>query len=221
MKRRDYIPHSDEELLEWLNGLVENAPVFAPLWDVPVNAIDDLNTKTGTFKTALAVANSSRHNHPDIVKKNLARDEVVEAARQYVNRHIRGNLLVTDVQRAICRLPIYDDDPTPSSNPTSTPVKKRIDHPTEGQVRIWIQDSITGLSLKPDGVHGWEARLKVCTERILHRDQLDQSTFVTHNPMVLQFDDYQIGMILSITFRYENTRGVKGPWSEIYYIIIS
>jgi hypothetical protein len=221
MRTQDYIPRSEDERASWLSNFAEKGTTYASLWDVPLDAFNALNTKTGKYIAALKVAKDPRHSPVDIAKKNAAEEEAVEEARKLYKHYIVGNDKVTDDQRIDCRLPVYDTDLTPSDTPTSTPEKKRIDHPTEGQVRIWIQDSITGLSLKPDGVHGWEARLKVCAERILHRDQMDQSMFVTHNPMVLQFDDYQLGMILSITFRYENTRGVKGPWSEIYYIIIS
>jgi hypothetical protein len=221
MRRKDYLPGKEKDLLVWMLNFLAKVMLFLSKWKVPATEADDMNDKIGRFKAAKEVVDDKAHTQQDVDKKNMVKKEAIGSVRLFVNYHINGNPNVTLDQRKVCGLTVPDNDPTLSPDPTSTPVKKRVDHPTEGQVRIWIEDSITGLSVKPDGVHGWEARLKVCAERILHRDQLDRSEFVTHNPLVLQFDDYQLGMIISITFRYENTRGVKGPWSEIYYIIIS
>jgi hypothetical protein len=41
------------------------------------------------------------------------------------------------------------------------------------------------------------------------------SAFDTHTPLTLSFENDQRGQTLYFALRWENTRGEKGPWSNI------
>jgi hypothetical protein len=218
---KDYLPHGDVPFYEWVKNFLIYVLMYLVKWGLPAGCADRLNELLGKYKLALEVAHDARHSTQDIEKKNEAKEELMAEVRYFVGMYIVYNKNITSDERKVCGLPIYDNTWTPSPDPTTFPVKKKVVRLAEGRIGIYIQDSATGESTKPDGVHGWEILYVVSTQKAMHRDEMTKSTFVTHNPAVLQFDDHQLGMILSFTIRYENTRGVKGPWSEIYYIIIS
>jgi hypothetical protein len=50
--------------------------------------------------------------------------------------------------------------------------------------------------------------------------QLRRFAFTTASPLRLGFEGNQRGKRLYFALRWENTRGVKGPWSEILDTII-
>jgi hypothetical protein len=49
---------------------------------------------------------------------------------------------------------------------------------------------------------------------------LTHSAFDTHTPLTLEFEEEERGKILWYAVRWENTRGEKGPWSEIMSVVI-
>jgi hypothetical protein len=217
----DYFPRGDAPFLVWVKNFITSVLLYLIKWGLPPDCLDRMKILLKQYDDALEVAHDARHNSQDIAKKNEAKDALEAEVRHFVGMYIAYNKLVTDDERVVCRLPIRDKHLTPAANPTSCPVLWKVDHPAQGRIRIWIHDSVTGRSTKPDKVHGYEIRYKVSHVRVEHWSELDQSTFATRSPAMLQFDDYQLGQIVSFSMRYENTRGVKGPWSEIYYVIIS
>jgi hypothetical protein len=44
--------------------------------------------------------------------------------------------------------------------------------------------------------------------------------FDTDSPLEIEFDEADRGKIVWFAVRWENTRGQKGPWSEIFFAII-
>ncbi|MDR0743629.1 MAG: hypothetical protein LBF05_04640, partial [Tannerella sp.] len=51
-------------------------------------------------------------------------------------------------------------------------------------------------------------------------DELIHSSFVIHTPFTLTFDESERGKKVYFILRWENTRGQKGPWSEIVSAVI-
>jgi hypothetical protein len=51
-------------------------------------------------------------------------------------------------------------------------------------------------------------------------EDLIHSAFDTRSPFTLSFDENQRGKTVYFCLRWENTRGEKGPWSEIVSGII-
>jgi hypothetical protein len=44
--------------------------------------------------------------------------------------------------------------------------------------------------------------------------------FDTNSPLDIEFTEEDRGKVVWFAVRWENTRGEKGPWSEIYFAII-
>jgi hypothetical protein len=75
-------------------------------------------------------------------------------------------------------------------------------------------------SAKLEGQHGIEAVYRVGGERPTHISELTHSVFDTDSPLEIEFDEADRGKIVWFAVRWENTRGEKGPWSEIFFAII-
>jgi hypothetical protein len=73
---------------------------------------------------------------------------------------------------------------------------------------------------KPFGQHGAEFGWEISDTPIVNVEDLTHSTFDTHSPIVLEFKGDQRGKTLWYAARWENTRGLKGPWSPIESVII-
>jgi peptide methionine sulfoxide reductase MsrA len=54
----------------------------------------------------------------------------------------------------------------------------------------------------------------------VHIKEVTRSYFDTHTPLVIEFDEEDRGKTFWYAVRWENTRGEKGPWSEIMSAII-
>jgi hypothetical protein len=68
--------------------------------------------------------------------------------------------------------------------------------------------------------HGVEIASVIADSKPLEIDDLNRSSFDTHTPMILSFKESERGKTLWYAARWENTRGEKGPWSEIFSVVI-
>ncbi|MDR2086381.1 MAG: hypothetical protein LBP72_04315 [Dysgonamonadaceae bacterium] len=73
---------------------------------------------------------------------------------------------------------------------------------------------------KPHGVHGAELIYSVLETPPTSYDNLTKSAFDTASPYTFTFDLPDTGKTLYVAVRWENSRGEKGPWSNIQSAII-
>jgi hypothetical protein len=73
---------------------------------------------------------------------------------------------------------------------------------------------------KPAGQHGVEIRWAILDAAPDSISKLVNSSFDTHTPFTLEFDENQRGKTVWFCLCWENTRGEKGPWSEIVSAVI-
>jgi hypothetical protein len=69
-------------------------------------------------------------------------------------------------------------------------------------------------------VHGAEICWAVLDTPPVNWSQLVNSSFDTASPFRLSFEGEMRGRRLYFALRWENTRGAKGPWSEIQDTVI-
>jgi hypothetical protein len=218
---QDYIPRSEDERASWLSNFSEKGTTYAPLWDVPLDAFSALNTKTGKYIAALKVAKDPRHSQVDIAKKDEAEAEAIEEARKVYKHYIVGNDKVTNPQRVDCRLPVYDKIPTHVVLPYTYPALKELIQKIKACIEVHAVDSESGKKSKAAYVQGVEVAFWIGPNRVEHIRELLRSLFVMHLSFSIQLTDDDSTQYLSFAMRYENKRGEKGPWSPIYYVVIS
>jgi hypothetical protein len=73
---------------------------------------------------------------------------------------------------------------------------------------------------KPPGQHGAEIDWAILDAPPASIKDLVNSAFDTHTPFTLEFDENERGKTVYFCLRWENTRGQKGPWSEIQSAIV-
>jgi hypothetical protein len=73
---------------------------------------------------------------------------------------------------------------------------------------------------KPADVHGARIRWAILDAPPRNVEDLRQSSFATHSPFMLEFDESKRGNTLYFVLCWEITRGEKGVWGEIGYAII-
>jgi hypothetical protein len=133
---------------------------------------------------------------------------------------LRGNPLVTDDDLNAMGLPERSSGGRqPSPDPTTT-VEAEVATPSPGVVEIHFRNAESEHRAKPEGVHGAEIKWLISDTPPAGWDALTNSVFDTRTPYVFSFAYEDRGKRLYYALRWENTRGVKGPWNEIQSVII-
>ena len=73
---------------------------------------------------------------------------------------------------------------------------------------------------KPKGQQGAELRYVISDVPIVDYEDLVHSAFDTNSPLTLEFAGHERGKFVYFAFRWENTRGEKGPFSPIMSVMI-
>jgi hypothetical protein len=89
-----------------------------------------------------------------------------------------------------------------------------------GIIDIHFFDKGSEKKGKPFGVQGAEMISAVLDTPPASRAELTQSSFDTHSPFRLTFEESQRGKLFYYCLRWENTTGEKGPWNEIQSVLI-
>jgi hypothetical protein len=220
MNNADYIPRSDGKFLTWVKNLFAYVVAHATAWNLNPASWAHIDPPMITaYEDALTKAGDPNRGKADVLVKNQTRDALKKETRKYVKGFLEYNPLVTDDDRERMGLPVHDPKPTPVSDPDTMPVAT-VKTPSPGVVECHFVDSKSGKKAKPAGVHGCEFRWIISYTAPTDWEQLIHSSFSTRTPIRISFEGNDRGKTIYFALRWENTRGVKGPWSEIANAII-
>jgi hypothetical protein len=132
---------------------------------------------------------------------------------------LKSSPLVTDDDRRSMGIEIRDASWTPVKPPKTYP-EFTVDSSMIRCLRISFRDLGSKSKAKPYGVHGAEIRWAILDKPPVLVEELVHSNFDTHSPFELTFTDHERGKSVYFCLRWENTRGEKGPWSEIVMAIV-
>jgi hypothetical protein len=223
MNKTDYIPRKDKDFLAWFINLLKNLFPSLARFGVPPDVYQELAAKRDTFSNKLALADDPATRTKGVVKeKNDVRKDLKHTVRQFVKQYLANNPAVTNKDRDDMGLPIYKSGRTPAPVPAKKP-----DFTLEAaggsrlDVHYHAHDEEQGTrNAKPFGVHGVEIAWAILDTPPTSYTDLVHSAFDTRSPYTFQFDLSDAGKRLYCCLRWENTRGIKGPWSEIVSAII-
>jgi hypothetical protein len=219
MRRQDYIPQSDGKFSEWVKNLLIYILAHASEWGLDPSTYAELERLLSIYEAAYEKAESPNRGSADVLAKNESRNALKKAARQYVREYLINNHLITDEDRKLMGLPVHDTKPTPAPAST-TPPKAVAKQPSAAVVEIHFQDAESDNRAKPKGQTGAEIAWVISDEKPADWDDLIHSSFCTRSPLRLSFKATDRGKNLYFALRWQNTRGIKGPWSEIASTII-
>jgi hypothetical protein len=150
--------------------------------------------------------------------KNAARKKYEKLLRLLV-RNIKASTRISDEERRAMGIAIpLSGKLTPK--PT-TCLDVDIDTSILRCLTVHFRDQGSERRAKPKGIHGCEIRWAILNAPPVSIDNLLHTALATRSPYMLEFSESQRGQVVWFCLRWENTRGEKGPWSEIVSAIIS
>ncbi|MDR3351224.1 MAG: hypothetical protein LBN98_06275, partial [Prevotellaceae bacterium] len=214
MSGKKFLPTNDQSFLEWVINFMAALLNILPRVGFPYDVYYALNDRLTVFSEKLHIAEApATRTKAAVQEKNEARKSLEDYLRQAIAEYLTYNHLVTDADRDNLGLPIHKKKHTPA------PVAKT--YP-------WVQVIINlirhlrfdfggseGSKAKPEGQHGMELAGRIGGEKPASVHELTLSYFDTHTPLTIDFEEEDRGKTFWYAVRWENTTGLKGPWSEI------
>jgi hypothetical protein len=143
-----------------------------------------------------------------------------EAYRQLYTGFLKSSPLVTDKDLLEMGLPErHSGGGKPAPLPT-TLVEASVVPIGPGIIEIHFRDKGSDSKAKPAGVHGAEIAWAILDTPPADWSELVHSSFDTHTPLRMTFENHLRGKTLYFALRWENTTGEKGDWNEIQSVII-
>ena len=220
MTRKDYIPGNDAELLVWSKKTLayitaNHTRVKAPAMEPEVSdMIDDYEGK-------LTAAQDPNHGKIDTLRKNEAKKPLVKAFRTYIQGFWAKNPYVTNVDREQIGLNIPDTTPTTVGDPQGQ-AEAEVSYTGNGQLRLRIKH-IEWTPLDPKADYGHRIYYSVCAPEETppaSADDLTKSRFARGKRAVFNFPPTDAHKIAYFAIRYENSKGIAGPWGPMFSAII-
>jgi hypothetical protein len=213
MENKDYIPSHDEDFDTLQNNVYTTASSKASQWLIASQVLSDLTPPRQRWSTAFAAYRNPQTRTPAVTQEKIdARKAYVSHFRVFVQGQLMHNPRVSDADIRSMGLPVHDRMPTPSPDPDVEPGIEVIAH-APGILEF-------KFGKKGKGMHGVEFRWILSETAPTDWSELTHSEFATHSPLRLSFEGHDRGKQLYFAARWENTRGVKGPWTEITMAII-
>jgi hypothetical protein len=210
-----FIPGADAAFNSWQSILIAYAIANKVSFNIPDNALDTLLQLKDVWDVKFALAdNPETRTSPIVIAKNEAKQNYEKELRAFIKAFLQYNPAVTDEDRANMGLPIHSTSRKPVPVPTTYP-ESEVDSSVIRRLSIRFRDLGKKTIAKPYGVHGAEIRWAILSETPSGVDKLVNSAFDTHTPFTIEFKEEERGQSFYFCLRWENTRGDKGPWSEI------
>jgi hypothetical protein len=218
----DYLPHGDQPFMTYVDNftaVVERRGLS--YYGVPTDVYNNVAMLRDDYRVRLLLAESPDSRTKGTIDDKTAAHTKLEAAfRQMVQQYFTHNTNLTPKDHDDLGLPIHDTKPTRVPVPTTRVIVK-IELNGPGEIILHIRDDHEAKSsAKPFGVHGCEVCWIVSDVPITDWEQLTKSSFTTTSKLKLLFGSLERGKTIYFAARWENTRGEKGPWSEIQSAII-
>lgn len=216
----DYIPKPDETFHEWQSLLLSVIAAHATDWGITLSVLAPVNSLRNEWVEHWTLASHpSTRTSVTILAKTETRKSYEAALRGLVRSYLINNPAVTDADRVSMGLPVHDRKPSPVPTPATVP-EFEVKMPVPRRLEIHFRDTGSTRRAKPPGVHGVEIRWALLKESPASLDELTRSGFDTRSPYTLDFDENHRGQSVYLALRWENSRGEKGPWSDIARAII-
>jgi len=220
MKRKDYMPENDELFNNLQNNVYEAAKANTEEWLIPLELLTGLNLPRTRWLGALAKSRNPETRTSAVTQeKNDAKRAYTAILRPFIQGQLMHNSKVTDADRRAMGLPVYDRTPTKPPVPASRP-ELRVVFSQFTQHCLYVRDSLLTGRAKPPHVVGYELWRKIggSTEPLFEEMQLVE--LVLRSPHIVEYTSAERGQTVWYFVRWVNTRGEKGPRSEIISAIV-
>lgn len=218
MYKPDYLPRKDGLFAEWIKVFLKYLLPSLERFGFPQQLYQQLSDMRDAFAAALSVAETpATRTTLTVHAKNNARRILEKKVRRAVKAYLNFNDALTNVDREGLGLRIYKTTRTPAPVATTYP-HFHVD--SSILCRLTVHYSNQGSKAKPQGQHGVEIRWVISDTPVTNIPELLHSSFSTRSPFTLVFEGHDRGKTVYFCLCWENTRGEKGPWSQIESAII-
>jgi hypothetical protein len=215
-KMADWIPKKEQDFVDfcekWKNGLCLDANVAKFGWEEPecleVIRLMDIFLEA---RTAYQADDSTAKR----LAKDEAKEEAVDAIRDFANTSIRFNKKMNDVDKFTYGIHPVDKIMTPHPIPASQPetvVENSTNH-FEHKVKALNHES--GDATKPEDAYGIRYAWKVGGEKPQTGADLDKTRFSRKTVITVTHTEAEKGKTIWYATCYENAKGERGSWSPI------
>jgi hypothetical protein len=220
MRYTDYIKRNDIEFCDQGDGIVEYAMENCSRWGV-IPPTQEMAASLKDLRTKVEKCRQQDHSPIDTLAKNNARKAAEKDVRNYVQGFIAHNINVTDEDRRLMDLPIYDKKPTPVGNPVGL-VTANFRSPNRGALEMLIEH-VEGSPFDRKANYGYKIQHAVIPygapvpESV---NELPESRFTRRKREMFIFDKLDSGKTACFCLRYENSKGKAGQWGPIVSAVI-
>ena len=220
MSSSPYIPRKDAGFNALQDAVYAQVLLHAGAWLIPEQSIAAFQAERGLCNSAYSTyLDPAKRTRAVVREKNDARKEYEAALRLFVQGQIMHNPKVTDADRLGMSLPVYDRTPTPVVPPQTYP-ELDIDFSQIARHILRVRDSETRSAGKPAHVAGFEIWRYIGGFTWPDFKDMRLVGLATRSPHTLEYDFSERSRVAWYALRWVNTRGEKGPWSEIISAII-
>jgi hypothetical protein len=215
----DFIPHQDGAFLEWAKTLLAYAGQKLTVFNIPEGILAPIQARLAAYEPAFKAARNSNRGKVDVLTKNEAKGALTASLRAFIRSFLIYNPAVLDADKENMGLPLRDGTRTPAPAPAPATMPE-LDSSIIRQLSVHFKDAGSDRRGKPAHVHGVELRWALLDHAPVSVEDLSHSAFDTASPYTFSFGETDRGRALYLCPRWENNKGDKGPWGEIYKAIV-
>ena len=221
MPSKDYIPRKDAGFHAMQEAIYAQVALHAAEWLIPEQSIAAFSDERRRWNNAYSISiNPAKRTPAAVQEKTDARRDYEAVLRPFIQGQLMRNLKVTDSDRRDMGLPVYDRTPTPVALPGTRP-ELEIDFSQIARHILRVRDSESKGSGRPLHVIGFEIWRRVGGSGSPTYEEMQLVELATRSPHTLKYATTERSHTAWYALRWINTRGEKGPWSEIVSAVIA
>ncbi|MDR0644959.1 MAG: hypothetical protein LBG05_08700 [Treponema sp.] len=213
-----FLPQGEDELVDWGENFVPHVVANAASLQIPSDEATGVQTAFNAFKALHLQAISPAKNSIIIAEKNEAKKEFIRLVREMVKFRF-ANPIITDAVRVQYGLHVNDSTHTSHGVPTTRPDFTLTDKDFR-RLNVDFHDQDSNNKARPYGVNGAVISWAVLDQPPANTSALTSSVLATRTPHTMEFAEEERGKTVYVALQWQNTKGQKGPSSEILWAIV-
>jgi hypothetical protein len=215
-----FVPRNTAAFNVWQGILVTAISAKHTVFGIPPEEMRKIETVQARWTAAFTAAeNPATRTKGSVREKQEARKEYESGLRRLIRAYVAYNPAVTDKEREDMGLPVYGRTHTPVPVPATRP-EFNIDPVDFRRLKIDFRDMGSTGKAKPCGSSGAVIACAVLDAPPVDVGDLVRSVLATRTPHILEFLESERGKTVYVALCWQNSKGQRGPWSEIESAIV-
>jgi len=214
-----YIPSREADFVVWTGNLIAVCKAHIAMWNLPEDKLDEMDVLYLRVKDLHDLSKSAFFTKADMHEKNEKKHALFLLIEEFVRNCLQNNYIMTDAGRTELGIPIHDRHLTPQPQPKTKPLVQVVTAVIR-ELYFRFRDQSASRWGKPKYVSRFELLWIEGDVKPEHISELIHSAFSTSSPLKMVFDENDRGKKIHFASRWENSRGEKGPCTEIETAIV-